>query len=454
MVALEALLLLVFAGVLLIVQQNLQTRQMAATLRLSASQLNAVIDVQGDGRYLIDPGDAAVLSAQGVLAWILAPTGATLATVGEAKTIPVPATLPTVDQFANATLANGLAVRLLATPLQENGQLLGTLVVALPLRDNLLRLQQLWWSLATAVPIVLLLSAAGGLFLARRALAPVARMTATAQQISAAHLSQRLPSDLPDDEIGRLARTFNTMLERLDHAFQRERQLTSDVAHELRTPIALLKAQLSLARSRPRDAQTLLQMMADMEGDLDRMTHLVEQLLTLAYVEQVGVQVVGTVALAEILAALTERFTPRANEQGIKLRLDIASSTTLQIPGDGERLRQLFTNLIENALKYTPAGGEVLVQAQAQGVHVLVMVRDTGIGIAAEALPHLFERFYRVDSARTRSNGGFGLGLAIVRAIVQAHHGLIDVRSTVAQGTTFTLTLPSLPRTTDEATSQ
>jgi len=317
-----------------------------------------------------------------------------------------------------------------------------------------LRLQQLWWSLATAVPIVLLLSAAGGLFLARRALAPVARMTATAQQISAAHLSQRLPSDLPDDEIGRLARTFNTMLERLDHAFQRERQLTSDVAHELRTPIALLKAQLSLARSRPRDAQTLLQMMADMEGDLDRMTHLVEQLLTLAYVEQVGVQVVGTVALAEILAALTERFTPRANEQGIKLRLDIASSTTLQIPGDGERLRQLFTNLIENALKYTPAGGEVLVQAQAQGVHVLVMVRDTGIGIAAEALPHLFERFYRVDSARTRSNGGFGLGLAIVRAIVQAHHGLIDVRSTVAQGTTFTLTLPSLPRTTDEATSQ
>lgn len=444
MVALEALLLLVFGGVLLLIQQNLENQQIAQTLRLSASQLNAVTDVQG-GRYLIEPADAVALRSQGVLAWLLTPAGALAATIGDAAVITAPTTLPNFNQLTDVTLANGRDVRLLVTPLQEGANKLGTLVVALPLRASQLRLRQLLSSLGIAVPIVLLLSAVGGYFLANRALAPVRLITETAQQISAADLSQRLALDLPDDEIGRLARTFNRMLARLEDAFQRERQLTSDASHELRTPLAFLKTQLSLARARPRDAETLLAMMAEMEEDVDRMTQLVEQLLTLARVEQRGVNATTPVALVPLLTALVASLTVYARECGVKLRLEPTTAADLQTIGDETRLRQLFANLIENAIKYTPAGGEVVIQVAPRGEQAAVMVRDTGVGIAAEHLPHLFERFYRVDSARTRTSGGVGLGLAIAQAIAQAHQGQLQVQSVVNEGTTFTVILPLQP---------
>ncbi|CAN5731700.1 ATP-binding protein [soil metagenome] len=440
-VTLEALLLLILAVVLVIVLQDLQNRQLNATLRLSADQLNAVIDLNGD-QFILDPADIVALRSQGVLAWVLTPEGKTVKTVGEAATLPVPTALPSFDQFTDLTLSNGMLVRLIVMPFQEEGQTLGVLVLALPLHPNQVLIRQILISLGIAIPVVLLLSTVGGLFLAGRALGPVTTITATARRISAIDLNQRLRLDLPDDEIGQLAHTFNAMLDRLEQAFERERQLTADVSHELRTPLAMIKTQLSLARSRPRDQKTLLAMLADMEGDVDRMTRLIEQMLTLAWVEQHQLPVLPAVSLAGLLTELVAQLNGLAEQRAVQLTLHLPAQTSLSVEGDAECLRQVFANLIENAIRYTQANGQVTVQATCRNHRVTVVVADTGIGIPLEHLTDLFERFYRVDRARTRDTGGFGLGLAIAQAITQMHHGQIDVRSTLSQGTTFTVTLP------------
>jgi heavy metal sensor kinase len=441
-VVLEALLLLVFALVLVVILRSTQNRQIEETLRLSATQLNAVVDLSDSG-FRVSAAETADLRARGLLAWVLTPSGEVGLTVGEVDAHPLPAGLPPPEQITEAVLDNGAPVRLLVTPLQEGSRALGTIVVALPLAASQTFLNQILLSLAVAIPIVLVLSAAGGLFLANRALAPVATITATARQISAADLSKRLNLSLPNDEIGQLAQTFDAMLERLEAAFQRERQLTSDVSHELRTPLGMLKTQLSLARSRPRDAAALLQMMANIEGDVDRMTRLIEQLLTLARVEQKGLDESAPVDLGQLLTHVIDPLRETARVRQVSLNLSLPPQVNMHLQGDAEPLRQVFTNLIDNALKYTPAGGQVSVSAHRNWQEIAVSVSDTGTGIPPEHLPHLFERFYRVDSARARDTGGFGLGLAISQTIVQAHNGQITVDSQPDHGTTFTVTLPA-----------
>ncbi len=442
-VALEALLLVAFAAVFVLVLRNAQNQQIDETLRLGAAQLNAVVDV-GDGQYTVAAAETADLRARGLLAWILAPDGQIALAIGSAADYPVPTALPAAGQTLDRTLPDNTAVRLLVAPLSEGGRNLGAIVLALPLGDSQALLRQILLGFAIAIPLMLGLSAVGGLFLAGRALQPVAAITQTARQISAADLSQRLDLDLPPDEIGELAHTFNEMLARLERAFQRERQLTSDVSHELRTPLGMLKTQLSLARSRPREAAALLAMMADMEGDVDRMTALIEQMLTLARVEQRGLEDLAPVDLGALLREIVAQWQPPTAVIPITLQVEIPPQVDLRVAGDGERLRQVFTNLLENALKYTPAGGQVTVTAVRHWQTIEVCIIDTGEGIAAEHLPHLFERFYRADSARARETGGFGLGLAIAQAIVQAHGGKITVSSEVGQGTTFAVSLPAI----------
>jgi len=443
-VMIEAVLLLIFSGVFIFVLRNEQNRQIEETLHLSASQLNAVVDIRGN-QYLVAPDDTVYLRTRGVLAWILTPTGELGGSVGDATQANLPGKLPAADRLADTRLPNGEPVRLLVTPLHEGDRVLGTLVLAESLRDSQTFIKQILLGLSIAIPIVLALSAAGGLFLASRALAPVATITHTAAHISAADLSQRLELDLPDDEIGHLARTFNAMLDRLEHAFQRERQLTADVSHELRTPLGMLKTQLSLGRSRPRDASTLLGMMANMEGDVDRMTRLIEQMLTLARVEQRGLTEFAPFALDQLLEQAVTQLQNAAHEKNITLDITISAHIDWQMQGDAEKLTQVFLNLIDNAIKYTPEKGEITIVAHRQWQTIRISVTDTGPGIPAEHLPHVFERFYRVDSARARATGGFGLGLAISQAIVQAHHGHIDVTSEPGTGTTFIVVLPVNP---------
>lgn len=442
MVVVEALLLLVFTAVTILVLQNLQNQQIEDTLRLSAAELNAVIDVRDD-QYAVAASETAALSTRGLMAWVLALDGQVALTIGNAENNLLPANLPPSGQLKDGILGNGEPVRLLVTPLAEGTRQLGTLALAYPLRGSQILTQQMRVGLLIAIPIVLILSILGGLFLANRALKPVAAITETAQDISAEDLSHRIDMALADDEIGRLAQTFNAMLERLDHAFERERQLTSDVSHELRTPLGMLKTQLSLARSRPRQGTELLQMMAEMEGDVDRMTRLIEQMLTLARVEQRGLAQFSPVDCASLLQDVVAELRLTAQERDVTLQLTRPPQTEFTLSGDAERLRQVFVNLIENGIKYSPEGSVVAVTAVRQWQQISISVTDKGMGIAPEQLPHLFERFYRVDDARARETGGFGLGLAITQAIVRAHGGDISVQSEVEKGTTVTVLLPT-----------
>jgi signal transduction histidine kinase len=238
---------------------------------------------------------------------------------------------------------------------------------------------------------------------------------------------------LPDDEIGRLAHTFEGMFERLDRAFQRERQLTSDVFHELRTPLGMMKTQLSLARSRPRDAAALLQMMADMEGDVDRMTQLAEQMLTLARVEQRGLSDFEPLALDELLQEVVDRFQNKGHERGVTVFLKPPPQVDWHLEGDREQLRIVFANLLDNAVKYTPSGKPVRVSVSRYWQTFWVEVTDSEMGIAPEHLPRLFERFDRADSARARATGGFGPEPTISQAIYRPITGKLKSRASRAR---------------------
>ena len=443
MVVVEVLLLAVLTAVLVLTLKNLQNQQIENTLHLSASELNAVIDVR-DGRYEVAAGETAVVRERGVMAWILSPDGQIALTIGNAENYDLPMGLPPSGQLNTGTLPDGEPVRYFVTPLLEGTDLLGTLVLAFPLSGNQIFTQQIFLGLLIAIPIVLILSVLGGVFLAGRALQPVATITHTAQKINAESLSHRIEMSLPEDEIGQLAQTFNAMLERINRAFERERQLTSDVSHELRTPLGMLKTQLSLARSRPREASALLQMMAEMEGDVDRMTRLVEQMLTLARVEQRGLTPLEIVDCAQLLQDIVADLQVSAQEHAVTLELTLPPQVDFFLLADGERLRQVFVNLIENGIKYSPEGEVVLVTAVRHWQQISISVTNKGAGISPEQIPHLFERFYRADDARARTTGGFGLGLAIAKAIVEAHGGTITVKSDSGEGSTFIVHLPTL----------
>ncbi len=342
----------------------------------------------------------------------------------------------------NTSLSNGEPVRLYTAPLQEGGAVLGMLVLGTPLSATRRLQQQFVYGLLILIPAILALSAGGGLFLANRALTPISKITRMAQQVSAEDISTRLHLDLPDDEIGRLARTLDAMLDRLDDAFRREQQLTADVSHELRTPLGLLKTQLSLARSKPRDAETLLKMMTDMEGDVDRLTRIVEQTLLLTQIENRGITAPKLVHLDEVLSSVLEQVARPAASKQIHIHSDLTAQHDWQTEGDAALLEQAFSNLVHNAITYTPSGGSVLVRARASWQGIIISVEDTGEGIGQEHLPYIFNRYYRVDSARARTSGGFGLGLAIVQSIIKAHHGSISVSSVKGEGTVFTVILP------------
>jgi heavy metal sensor kinase len=305
----------------------------------------------------------------------------------------------------------------------------------------LLRLQLLW-----GVPLALLLAGAGGYFLASRALRPIDRITHTAQAINSSDLSLRISHTGPADELGRLAATFDEMLDRLQAAFDRERRFTADAAHELRTPLTALKGRIGVTLSQPREAAEYGDSLQEMERQVDRLIRLGSDLLFIARLDQGQVKRRhDPIALDDLLAAVVEQLRPLAEVKTISLPEPDARGLT--VPGDMDLMIRLFLNLLDNAIKFTPPGGRVWVETLRSGEQVTIAIRDTGPGIPAEHQAHLFERFYRVggDRSRTDGQGGAGLGLAIAHEIARAHGGSLRVESTLDEGTTFFLKLPLSP---------
>lgn len=325
-------------------------------------------------------------------------------------------------------------------PLVRKGQNLGTVKVGQSLHfvdGTLNRLKLLLLFLSGGG---LILAIGVGAALAKGALSPIDHITKTARQIGARGLNQRLNMNGPDDEVTRLANAFDEMLDRLETAFQRGQRFTADVSHELRTPLTIIKgtAEVALRGKEPQDYREAL---VTIDDEVDRMANIIDALLTLARADAGQQQLeMGTVDLKELVESVHTAFAPIAAEKNIVLNKTAAS---IKVRGDPDRLRQLLHNLVANALKYTPRGGAVTLSLEKDGDWAKITVADTGIGIPEKDLPHIFERFYRVDRARSRAEGGAGLGLSIVKWIVDAHGGRIEVRSEVGKGTVFTVWLPS-----------
>jgi len=290
-------------------------------------------------------------------------------------------------------------------------------------------------------PLILAAAAGGGYWLSRRALSPVDELVRTAHDITGTNLNSRLPKLNTGDEIQRLSDTLNGMLERIEGAFLRVTQFTADASHELRTPVSLIRTEAELALRRSRGEAEYKESLRGILLEAERTTGLIEQLLSLARADS-GRETLHleTVNLSSTLRDMVEGWRQVAEIRNLHFTADIAADSF--VSGDASALRRLADLLLDNAFKYTPSPGDVALTLQRSGDKAVLTVRDSGPGIAADEQPRIFERFYRVDKARSREQGGAGLGLAIAQWIVTQHHGSISVESQPGHGSTFRVELP------------
>jgi two-component system OmpR family sensor kinase len=284
----------------------------------------------------------------------------------------------------------------------------------------------------------------GSFAVAGRVLRPVTTMTQTARAIAASRgFSRRLEEPAREDELGRLARTFNEMLASLEEAYRSQQRFVADAAHELRAPLTAIQGNVELMKRVPNmPAGERAEALASVDSESRRLSRIVGELLTLARADAGQKLVRRPVEFDRVLLEAVTEVRSMLNQH----RLEIEDVEPLVVDGDPDRLKQMILNLLDNSIKYTAAGGSILVSLRRIGGEAVLAVRDSGVGIPAEDLPRIFERFYRADPARSRDPGGSGLGLSIVAWIVDQHEGDINVESELGQGTTVTVRLPELGR--------
>ncbi|MFC2130628.1 sensor histidine kinase [Bacteroidota bacterium] len=314
--------------------------------------------------------------------------------------------------------------------------------IAYTVRDVQETLESLFSSMLLAVPFILLVSIAGGIFLSKMSLRPVDKITKTANEITATNLSLRIEEPQTNDEIARLAKTLNEMIRRLEQSFIRIQQFTSDASHELRTPLTILRGELEIALNKERTEGEYIDVLGSALDEVLRLSNVVESLLELSKAdagqssmhfqrENLSVMISDILEDMEIIADIKE----------ISLESDIQDKTFLYY--DTIRMAQVVMNVIDNSIKYTRSGGKVKVSLKDREHYVEMKVSDNGVGMTQEELAHIFDRFYRVDKARSSENiKGTGLGLSIVKWIVEAHNGKIFVDSQPKKGTNFIVMLP------------
>ena len=326
----------------------------------------------------------------------------------------------------------------------EQGVILGRVQVGQSIQAYQETLNLLLVGMALASLLVFTLVFLLGGWTTQAFLKPIEEITVLAGQISRAHdLGRRLPDRGQRDELGRLTLVLNQTFERLENLFRAQQRLLADVSHELRTPLTTMRGNIDLMRRMGEYDPESLDIIQD---EIKRMTRLVGDLLLLARADGGSLPIMRhTIELDTLLFEVHRQTQPLQKSSGVKV--DMREITPIQMLGDPDRLKQLVIILLDNAIKYTPRGGEVRLSLVQEAHEALIHVSDNGPGIPAEHLPHLFERFYRVDKSRTRAQGGAGLGLSIARWIAEAHGGRIAVTSLVGQGSTFTIHLPRLEET-------
>jgi heavy metal sensor kinase len=302
-------------------------------------------------------------------------------------------------------------------------------------------LRGLLLTLSFGLPLVIAIAALGGYWIMRHGLRPLDEIARGAERINSRSLSERLPSPESGDEVERLSIALNGMIARLEESFQYIRRFTADASHELRTPLTVLRGELeAIAQGARIDGSAPGAIGSSLE-ETERLTRIVESLLAISRLDAGEAQMEQVrFDLAELAATTTDQVRLLAEDKRIKL--ECRGAGKIEIIGDRSRLKQVVVNLVDNAIKYTPEGGPVGVAVTADNGRAVLLVEDNGPGVPEDALPHLFERFYRVDKARSRQMGGVGLGLAIVKSIVTAHGGQIRVESVEGEGLRLWVELP------------
>jgi len=417
---------------------HVQAQQVAATYKFEAPESGSEEDGPSDDAHADDQFAAArvfveTLDARGQVL-------ARSANLGPRRLpLPAPAAALLEGPRLSTQAVPGGALHVYSLPASDgDGQTVGLAVVAASLDEVRATTRVLLSLLVAGGAGVLILAILGSRVLVRRGLGPLDEMATVAESITARRLDQRMVLRDPPRELGRLAGTFNAMLERLHAAFAAQQRFVADASHELRTPLATIRGRsevLLLSPTLDPETRDGLAMIRDEAG---RMGRLVANLLLLARGDEARTIDRRPVELDVLLLEVARQA--RALAQGVTVTLGHEDQAL--VPGDADLLKQLVLNLVDNALTYTPPGGRVDLSLYVAHGHARLAVRDTGPGIAPADLTRIFERFYRPDRARARRSGGAGLGLAIARWIAEAHGGRIDVDSIVGQGSTFTVVLP------------
>lgn len=352
------------------------------------------------------------------------------------------------NDFQTVRFPGGEEIRLATRRAQVHLESEGTYFIRLgqslaPLQAARRRLLIMLW---IAIPLVLLLGSVGGRVLANQALLPVDRIRRVAEQIGDGDLSERVPATGKMDEIGRLAATFNHMISRLQAAFERQKQFTSDASHELRTPLAVMRGELEITLRRDRPPDEYRRVLVSNLEEIVRLSRLVEDMLVLARADGGRVELkLEPVDLNRLCQQMVEYITPLAlqREQALMYEPEMAPDQAVVVNADLQRIKQLFLNLLDNAIKYTELKGSVTLGLKTEDKQAVITIIDTGRGIPPEDLPHIFERFFRRSAPTSdRSAPGSGLGLSIVKWIVESHKGKIEAKSEIGKGTSFIVKLP------------
>jgi signal transduction histidine kinase len=449
-------ILIVFSAVVYTFLSFSLLREVDRTLQDRAAQVGSVIAVQNDpltvlSTGLIDLPALDVFSTPAVYIQVIRGDGSVARrsqNLGDQR-LPLDADLLAVNMtnqpaLKTVTLGNNIRLRMVSVPISVAGQVVGAVQVGQPLSDVDAVLQRVLVLLMGGTIATIIVAGGVGLLMSWLALSPIDRITQTAGRIARAQdLGRRLPVPTTDDEVGRLVSTFNAMLERLDRLFQAQQRLGADVSHELRTPLTTIRGNVALLRRGAADDPVERAAALDaIEGEANRMGRLVADLLLLAQAEagmklekqhvELDTLILEVYRQAQLMSA--SRFPT-----GERVAIRLGHEDQAIIEGDPDRLKQLLLNLIDNALKYTPPGGQITISLYRDQEGVRVSVADNGVGIPPDVLPHIFDRFYR---AQREGRKGVGLGLSIAHWIAEAHDGRLTVESQVGQGTTFTLWLP------------
>jgi heavy metal sensor kinase len=437
------------AGVILYlcIQQSL-FKSLDDLLRSSARQVLAAVTIESGQPKLASnlPDDASLemIRERGISIRLLSKNGDDLLSLGPYRSFPadqqsVQNALQGATTFQTQRANSGEMVRIYTAPVMDEGNSWAVLQVFQTTAGISYTLYLLRRILLISIPVFLVVTYLISYFLTAKTFSPIYKITHMAQKISAEDLSSRLNLGGPDDEVKRLAMTIDQMLSRLEGAFLRERQFTADASHELRTPLTATQAIINVTREKRRSPEEYEKALDDIAFETERLRALTENLLYIARGEARQISRTEDVDLSELIMDVAEALSPLAEAKGLEFTLKINDG--LVMVGDRDALIRLFANLIDNAVKFTDQGKVEIQAEQKNPSEIRIQVRDTGKGISAEHLPHIFERFYRAQASR--STRGSGLGLAIVNEIVIAHQGNIQVTSQVDQGTCFQVDLPA-----------